>query len=671
MPAAPVLDLDASLRQHFQLDAFREGQRDVIGALLAGRSTLAVMPTGRGKSLCYQLPALILPGLTLVVSPLIALMKDQVDALMARGIRATYINSSLVSDEQQRRLEGLRTGAYKLVYVAPERFRQRAFLDALRGVEVSLFAVDEAHCMSQWGHDFRPDYLKLRAAREACGNPVVLAATATATPEVRDDIVRQLGLDDPTVVVSGFDRPNLRYVVRYAPSDDAKREKLLEILGKMGGSAIVYAATRKTVAHVAEHLNAAGVPAVAYHAGLEDHERARAQDLFMSDAVRVVVATNAFGMGIDKPDVRLVVHHDLPGTIEAYYQEAGRAGRDGRTSFCVLLFSPADRYLQEFFIEGACPRPETIAGVYHVLAAREEEDIFMSQEAINRQLPLKVHDMAIGTALTWLDRGGLIERLARGTAASQVRLLVPDAQAPRSPLQQKVLDRLRATPGSAAGRTLELGPFADSIQEEREAVHHALQALRTKSVVEYTPPARTRGMRVARRVPDPLAELDVSYLETKQARELAKLDRMVGFAYARRCRRDAILDYFGELTARPCGKCDVCAGQVDPALDQPGGARAASPRAAGRSAARPTDQDPPAHPQLYDILVALRSRLARDLDVPAYMVFGNASLNEMATRLPDCFDAMLAVHGVGKEKLTRYGSEFLGAIIAYKEQYAL
>jgi ATP-dependent DNA helicase RecQ len=208
------LDLDARLREHFQLDAFREGQRDVITALLAGRSTLAVMPTGRGKSLCYQLPAMILPGVTLVVSPLIALMKDQVDALTSRGISATYINSSLDFDELRRRLDGMRQGAYKLVYVAPERFKQRTFLDALRGVTVSLFAVDEAHCLSQWGHDFRPDYLKLRAAREACGTPVVLAATATATPEVREDIVRQLGLDDPAVVVSGFDRPNLRWVVR-------------------------------------------------------------------------------------------------------------------------------------------------------------------------------------------------------------------------------------------------------------------------------------------------------------------------------------------------------------------------------------------------------------------------------------------------------------------------
>ncbi len=669
MPAASPTDLDVQLRHHFQLRAFREGQRDVIEALLAGRSTLAVMPTGRGKSLCYQLPALMLPGVTMVVSPLIALMKDQVDTLTDRGIAATFINSSLDGEEQQRRIEGLRAGTYKLVYVAPERFRQRAFVETLRDVQVSLFAVDEAHCLSQWGHDFRPDYLKLRAAREACGNPVVLAATATATAEVRDDIVHQLGLEDPKVVVSGFDRPNLRYVVRYAPSEDAKAEKLQEILEKMPGSAIVYAATRKNVENVTERLNAAGIAAVAYHAGLEDLERAGAQDAFMSDRVRVVVATNAFGMGIDKPDVRLVVHHDLPGTIEAYYQEAGRAGRDGRTAFCVLLFSPADRYLQEFFIEGACPRPETIAGVYQVLAAREEEEIFVSQEALNRQLPHKAHDMAVGTALTLLERAGLIARLARGTAVSQVRLLVPDAQAPRSSLQQKVLDRLRATPGSTAGRSLELGPFADSIEEAREAVHHALQALRMKAVIEYTPPARTRGMRVTRRVADPLLDLDLVYLESKQARELAKLDRMVGFAYARRCRRDAILDYFGEQTARPCGKCDVCMGQADPALDNPGGGKATTPRPQARGGARPGDEQPQANPLLYDTLVALRSRMARLLDVPAYMIFGNASLREMATYLPDCFDAMLAVHGVGKEKLAKYGSEFLGAIIAYREMH--
>ena len=294
LAASPLLDLHAPLRAHFGLAAFREGQEAVIGSILAGRSTLAVMPTGRGKSLCYQLPAMLLPGVTLVVSPLIALMKDQVDGLAARGIPATYINSSVEPELQAERLARMAEGGYKLVYVAPERFRQRAFMEHLRKTQVSLLAVDEAHCLSQWGHDFRPDYMRLPQAIAACGHPPVLAATATATPEVRDDILAQLQLRDPAVIVSGFDRPNLRYVVRYAPGEEHKLAKLDEVLAKVGGSVIVYAATRRNVEAITSHLAEEGELVVAYHAGLDDDARSHAQDRFMSGQARVVVATTSW-----------------------------------------------------------------------------------------------------------------------------------------------------------------------------------------------------------------------------------------------------------------------------------------------------------------------------------------------------------------------------------------
>jgi ATP-dependent DNA helicase RecQ len=669
MPTTTVpSQLEANLKEHFGLDAFREGQTDVIESLLSGKHTLAVMPTGRGKSLCYQLPALMLPGVTLVVSPLIALMKDQVDALSAKGISATFINSALDASEQQHRIEQMGRGAYKLVYVAPERFRHRAFLESLKSVEVSLFAVDEAHCLSQWGHDFRPDYLKLKAAVAAAGNPIVLAATATATPEVRTDIVHQLQLGDPTVVVSGFDRPNLRYVVRYAPSEEQKLAKLVEVLEKIQGTAIVYAATRKNVENVTEHLVSHGVQAVAYHAGLEDNSRIWAQNAFMNSEARVVVATNAFGMGIDKPDVRVVVHYDMPGTLEAYYQEAGRAGRDGYTSFCVLLFSPADRYLQEFFIEGSCPKPETVAAVYRVLAERPEDEIYLSHEAINRLLPTKAHDMAVGTSLNLLERAGLLERLARGAAPAFVRMLIAGPMTTRSPVQQKIFDYLRELPHVTGGVNLDMLAIANDLMESREAVHQGLTALRSKSLIDYTPPARTTGLKVAKRVKDPLAEMDVAFMAVKQDRETAKLNQMVGFAYATHCRRNYVLDYFGEKTRETCGRCDVCHGQIDPALlsapvENPSRGTRRSAETVGPASAA----DEATYPVLYETLRALRNKLARDEDREPYKIFPDAALKEMATYLPDSYTAFLKIKGVGKEKLNRYGDPFIGAILEFVE----
>lgn len=644
--------LREALERHFGLTAFREGQAEVIASVMAGRHTLAVMPTGRGKSLCYQLPAMLLPGVTVVVSPLIALMKDQVDTLLSRGIPATFINSSLDADDMDDRIAGMAAGHYKLVYVAPERFRHRAFLEALRQARVSLLAVDEAHCLSQWGHDFRPDYLRLKAAVAACGYPVVLAATATATEEVRQDIIAQLDLEDPASIVSGFDRPNLRYVVRFTPSEEQKLAKLDEVLAKIQGSAIIYAAKRKNVEVIAEHLAAQGIDVAAYHAGLDDMARSDAQDRFMCNDARVVVATNAFGMGVDKPDVRVVIHYDLPGTVEAYYQEAGRAGRDGHTAFCVLLFSPADRYLQEFFIEGSCPKPETIRAVYEVLKGRPEEEIFLSHEAINRQLPLKAHDMAVGTTLNLLERAGLIERSARGAAVAHLQLLVTNAMAPRSAVQQAVLDYLRMHPAAEVGFSIELGAVAGALGVPRDGLNHALLALRQKGAIDYVPPARTRGLKVVKRIANPLADMDEVFLAAKQAREIGKLERMVAFAYARHCRRGAILDYFGERVRGNCGRCDVCNGQLDPAL-QPGAPRASE-------AAEP-------NAALFETLRGLRGRRARELDVPAYMVFADAALREMATYLPGSYDEFMAIKGVGKEKLARHGDEFLGAIVAFRE----
>ncbi|MBX6362725.1 MAG: ATP-dependent DNA helicase RecQ [Gemmatimonadetes bacterium] len=363
-------DARAVLRRHFGYPDFRGAQADAVSAVLRRKDVLVLMPTGGGKSLCYQVPSQLLPGITLVVSPLISLMKDQVDALEAAGIHATFVNSTLAPAEADARLARVEAGEARLLYVAPERFDSPRFRERLQRLRVSLLAVDEAHCISQWGHDFRPAYRRLGAARDALRCPVI-ALTATAPPEVRRDIARQLRLRDPVVLVRGFDRPNLTWHV-IAAADELERDRaLLALLRRVppDGAAIVYASTRKRVDGVADLLNRAGVPAAAYHAGARGPERQRLQDAFIEGRIGVVVATNAFGMGIDKPNVRLVVHHGAPASLEAYYQEAGRAGRDGAPATCVLIHHERDRRTHEFLIGQSLPPREVVQGVHAALLA--------------------------------------------------------------------------------------------------------------------------------------------------------------------------------------------------------------------------------------------------------------------------------------------------------------
>jgi ATP-dependent DNA helicase RecQ len=348
-------DVLARLRTHFRHQQFREGQEQIVGAVLGGRDVLAVMPTGSGKSLGYQLPAVMLPGVTLVVSPLISLMKDQVDELNRRGIPSGALHSMLSAAARREVLNAVRSSALRLLYVAPERFASEPFLQLLGELTVARFVVDEAHCVSDWGHDFRPDYRRLRAAAALCrasdrtGRPPMAAFTATATPEVREDIVALLGLDHPQVLVAGFDRPNIYLRVEPVQDESDKHDRLPSLVRSR--RALVYAATRKSAEAAAALLKSSGVDAGAYHAGLKDDERTRVQDAFAAGSMRVVCATNAFGMGIDRPDVDAVVHYAIPGSVEAYYQEIGRAGRDGRPATATLLWDPTDVDTRRFLID--------------------------------------------------------------------------------------------------------------------------------------------------------------------------------------------------------------------------------------------------------------------------------------------------------------------------------
>ncbi len=401
------------LHDRFGYRDFRPGQAAIIEAVLQGHNALVVMPTGSGKSLCYQLPALLCDGCTLVISPLIALMKDQVDGLQAQGIAATYINSSLSGSEQAERLRACRTGTYDLLYVAPERFRNARFVQAMAQTRVALFAVDEAHCISEWGHDFRPDYLRLREAIAQLNHLQVLALTATATVDVQEDIEQQLDCGEMQRFVTGFNRPNLTYRVVAQNAAAAKLQVLGDILqAQPEGSAIIYASTRRAVEEVASALNARDCDVLLYHAGLPDTMRRRAQEAFMQRDQGIIVATNAFGMGVDKPDVRTVIHFNLPRTMEAYYQEAGRAGRDGQAAQCILLFSFGDVKIQEFLLEQSHPPRDFIEEIYsHLVALHQRQP----EIAFRSLLPHRRYGnsaMQVDATLKLLERAGYVERLA-------------------------------------------------------------------------------------------------------------------------------------------------------------------------------------------------------------------------------------------------------------------
>jgi len=440
-----ALTPEQALKKHFQLDAFREPQRQIVQSILDGKPTLVIMPTGGGKSLCYQLPAMMLPGVTLVISPLIALMKDQVDALKNRGIPAAMINSSQSWPEQREILDSLQRKELKLLYVAPERFRAASFVEALRSVEISLFAVDEAHCISQWGHDFRPDYMRMGEALERIGKPLCAAFTATATPEVQEDICRNLHLREPNRFVSGFARENLTFSIRQCKGKQEKLKRILELIDRHQ-NAIIYCATRKSVEEVSDWLNEEFVDHVTYHGGLSDSDRSDAQDRFISKEIHVAVATNAFGMGIDRDDIRLVCHYEMPGSVEAFYQEAGRAGRDGLPGHCELLFNYADKRVQEFFIEGANPQPALIKSVYAHLhsTADAQQEVTLPIDELTKRLGRNVNGMAVSSALSTLRRLGWIERFdIPGSRIRGSRILDPKLTPETVTLDTRALDEKR------------------------------------------------------------------------------------------------------------------------------------------------------------------------------------------------------------------------------------
>ena len=618
----------AALKEHFGYDGFRPGQETLVEALLSGRDCLGVMPTGAGKSICYQIPGVVLPGLTLVVSPLVSLMGDQVRALLDAGVRGSYLNSTLTPGQQNTVMRRALAGTYDIMYVAPERLADPRFIEFACQAQIPLIAIDEAHCVSQWGQDFRPAYLGIGEFIAALPKrPIVAALTATATEKVREDIASLLGLVNPETVVTGFDRPNLRFAVEQLPSKRKLARIVTYAVNHPEDSGIVYCSTRKDVEKVHEALLDAGVKAVRYHAGLSVRERTDSQQAFVVDDAPVMVATNAFGMGIDKSNVRYVIHHNMPGSLEAYYQEAGRAGRDGEPSECLLLWNDGDIGTCRFFIEQE---------VENEAFSPEERELVRASQ---RRLLAAMTGYCLTTRCL---RCHILEYFGDESAKECNNCSNCEGQYQAIDVTQQARAVMRCVQELR-------GRFGKSV------VADVLHGAKNQRIFEFgLESSRTYGTLPndsAARIKE-IIEILASdgYLQIGEGRY-----PLVGLGIRA---REAAVPEFRLAMKRPAERITRLKG-AEGAAEAFGAAGSDKPKKA--KAAEGLD---PMDAELFERLRALRKRIATEATVPPYVVFSDAALRAMCLARPKTEEQFLEVQGVGKVKLERYGEEFLREINA-------
>ena len=607
-----LMELESLLKQYFGYTSFRPGQHEVIQTLLDGRDCLAIMPTGAGKSICFQLPALIQPGVTLVISPLISLMKDQVDSLVNQEIPATYINSQCTFEESKARFAAIRAGRVKLVYISPERLENEFFTSFMQSLPISMFIIDEAHCVSQWGHDFRPSYCAIKDWIAALPRrPVVGAFTATATEKVKEDMMTLLGLEKERIFIGGFDRPNLYFrVVRTNRKLDFA---LAYVQQHQEDSGIIYAATRKEVDRVYEELTRRGIRAGRYHAGLSDDVRRTMQDAFTYDRLQVIVATNAFGMGIDKSNVRYVIHYQMPKNIESYYQEAGRAGRDGAPGECILLFSRQDIMIQKFLIEQSVHDPQQQAVEFRLLNAMVR--YCEGNHCLRHYI------------LTYFGEHPLWQRCEKCGNCDQETVEEDMTEQVRSICL--CVDELKGRFGMTMVCDILKGSQNAKVRRYGFENNSAFGMLGDFTLSEVRDMVRQC--------------IDDGYLDQSDGKyPVVSLtaDGRQALSGSRRIVQQKVV-------------------AADPVPELPKRQQKRRAGAIDEDALRP----------LFDTLRAVRLELAKDEHIPPFVIFSDATLWDMAALKPDSLDAMSQIKGVGSFKLHKYGRQFVGAIQSYIDNH--